>query len=128
MLENYVGISHHLKRDELSVEQNCLFWGMRIIIPSCLRGQLLDDFHASHLGIGKNQGVGEVIRVVARYRCRHREPYQIVQNMRRKLAKKALAKNTLRFFRPIPRRHVLDNSRFLLEMAGSREFSSEHES
>lgn len=41
------------KRNELSVDQNCLFWGIRIIIPSCLRGQLLDDFHASHLGIDK---------------------------------------------------------------------------
>lgn len=42
-----------LKRNELSIEQDCLFWGTRIIIPSHLRGQLLDDFHASHLGIGK---------------------------------------------------------------------------
>ena len=44
---------YFVKRDELAVEQNCLFWGLRIVIPQCLRGRLLDDFHASHLGIVK---------------------------------------------------------------------------
>lgn len=41
------------KRNEIAVEDNCLFWGCRIIIPEVLRGELLDDLHASHLGIVK---------------------------------------------------------------------------
>ena len=44
---------YFIKRDELAVEENCLFWGLRIVIPSNLRRKLLDDFHVSHLGIGK---------------------------------------------------------------------------
>ena len=42
-----------VKRNELSIEENCLFWGVRIVIPDCLRGTVLDDLHASHLGIVK---------------------------------------------------------------------------
>ena len=44
-------IRYFVRRNELSVEENCLFWGYRIVIPENLRGQLLDDFHASHQGI-----------------------------------------------------------------------------
>lgn len=36
---------YFVKRNELSVEQDCMFWGWRIVIPSCLRGQLLESFH-----------------------------------------------------------------------------------
>lgn len=41
------------KRHELSVEQNCLFWGYRIIIPGSLREQILEQLHKTHLGVVK---------------------------------------------------------------------------
>lgn len=37
----------------VSVEENCLFWGYRIIILKILQTNLLNEFHVSHLGIVK---------------------------------------------------------------------------
>ena len=42
---------YHNRRDELSVEHNCLLWGARVIIPSKLRVGVLELLHATHLGI-----------------------------------------------------------------------------
>ncbi|XP_033228821.1 uncharacterized protein K02A2.6-like [Belonocnema kinseyi] len=41
------------KRHEISIEDGCLFWGNRIIIPESLQLGLIKEFHASHLGIIK---------------------------------------------------------------------------
>ena len=39
------------RRTELSVDQNCLLWGLRVIIPENLRSKLLEDLHMEHPGI-----------------------------------------------------------------------------
>lgn len=44
---------YHRKRPELSVDKNCLFWGLRAVIPSNMRPLILRELHASHLGIVK---------------------------------------------------------------------------
>ncbi len=44
---------YYKEKDELSVEEGCLFLGIRIVVPDCLKSQLLNDFHKSHLGIVK---------------------------------------------------------------------------
>jgi len=36
------------KKNELSIENNCLFWGIRIIIPESLRPTILRELHMSH--------------------------------------------------------------------------------
>ena len=36
---------------ELSVEQDCLLWGLRVIIPVRYQEQMLEELHASHPGI-----------------------------------------------------------------------------
>ncbi|XP_070519742.1 uncharacterized protein [Cardiocondyla obscurior] len=41
------------KRLEFSVEKNCLFWGLRAVIPVSLQDLILKELHASHLGIVK---------------------------------------------------------------------------
>ena len=41
------------KRVEISIEDGCLLWGIRAIIPSSLQDQLLDELHVSHIGIVK---------------------------------------------------------------------------
>ncbi|XP_058810405.1 uncharacterized protein K02A2.6-like [Phymastichus coffea] len=41
------------KKDELSLESGCLFWGIRIIIPEKLRAILLRELHMSHMGMVK---------------------------------------------------------------------------
>ncbi|XP_046737564.1 uncharacterized protein K02A2.6-like [Diprion similis] len=44
---------YFVKKNEIAIEGNCLFWGCRVIIPESLRDRLLADLHASHLGIVK---------------------------------------------------------------------------
>lgn len=39
------------RKDEMSIENGCLLWGMRVIIPTCLRKQLLVELHRSHPGV-----------------------------------------------------------------------------
>ena len=43
--------SFFTKRTELSVEQGCVLWGMRVIVPPALRPKLLHDLHQGHLGM-----------------------------------------------------------------------------
>ena len=40
-------------RNELTVHQGCILWGMRVVIPSKLQERVLDQLHDSHLGIVK---------------------------------------------------------------------------
>lgn len=39
------------RRTELSVDQDCVLWGTRVIIPTSLRPNLLLDLHSDHMGI-----------------------------------------------------------------------------
>lgn len=41
------------KRDELSLESNCILWGLRVVIPKKLREPILQQLHESHFGIVK---------------------------------------------------------------------------
>ncbi|XP_056008456.1 uncharacterized protein K02A2.6-like [Ostrea edulis] len=41
------------RRDELTVHNGCLLWGMRVIIPLKLRSHVLNDLHVGHIGIAK---------------------------------------------------------------------------
>ena len=41
----------YIKRNELSVESNCLIWGNRVIIPFHLRNKILTELHENHPGI-----------------------------------------------------------------------------
>lgn len=44
---------YFLKRNELSVEDNCVLWGYRIVIPNSLQSNLLNELHSTHLGVVK---------------------------------------------------------------------------
>ena len=37
------------RSDELSVEENCLLWATRVIIPQKLQSRVLADLHENHL-------------------------------------------------------------------------------
>ncbi|GJQ76464.1 hypothetical protein Trydic_g2177 [Trypoxylus dichotomus] len=45
--------AYFVRRNELTIEQNCIMWGYRIIIPLKLRDMLLREVHSIHLGIVK---------------------------------------------------------------------------
>ena len=39
------------RRFELSVEQDCVFWGLRVAIPKALQDRILEDLHADNPGV-----------------------------------------------------------------------------
>ena len=44
-------IPYYIRRYEITIEQDILLWGERVIIPESLREILLKDLHAEHMGI-----------------------------------------------------------------------------
>lgn len=44
---------YHAKRCELSIDENCLYFRDRVVMPSKQRDKILDLFHETHLGIQK---------------------------------------------------------------------------
>jgi hypothetical protein len=45
--------TYHSKIAELSVEDGCLLWGGRVVIPPILREKIKSELHKEHLGISK---------------------------------------------------------------------------
>ena len=43
----------HNRSKELSIEDNCIMWGNRVVIPPQGRQQLLDELHVAHPGIAR---------------------------------------------------------------------------
>ena len=41
------------KNDELSVEDGCILWGTRVVVPPQLRSRVLYELHEGHPGIGQ---------------------------------------------------------------------------
>lgn len=41
------------RRNEISMEAGCLFWGTRVIIPKKLQSRLLQELHSDHSGISR---------------------------------------------------------------------------
>lgn len=42
-----------IRKNELSIEQGCILWGYRLVIPNKFRDKILTELHVSHLGIVK---------------------------------------------------------------------------
>ena len=49
------------KKDELSVQDGCLLWGCRVIIPSVGREKVLDELHEGHPGVVKMKSLARSI-------------------------------------------------------------------
>ncbi|XP_014215031.1 uncharacterized protein K02A2.6-like [Copidosoma floridanum] len=45
--------AYKLRQLEMTVENDCIMWGHRVVIPESLRQKLLNELHESHWGIGK---------------------------------------------------------------------------
>jgi hypothetical protein len=46
-------LSFSRRQHELTIEQGCILWGGRVVIPTSLRPQILRELHQAHPGIGK---------------------------------------------------------------------------
>lgn len=46
-------LPYYKRKNELTIEQNVLMWGYRVIIPAKFRNKLLDQLHESHQGTTK---------------------------------------------------------------------------
>ena len=42
---------YYTRRDELSAEQGCILWGLRVVIPPALQQQMIHELHHEHVGI-----------------------------------------------------------------------------
>ena len=45
------------RRHELSMEQGCILWGIRVIIPPSLQPQVLEELHHTHAGIVRMKAI-----------------------------------------------------------------------
>ena len=45
------------RRNELMVEEGCLLWGFRVVIPQSLRQKLLQELHKDHPGVTRMKSV-----------------------------------------------------------------------
>ena len=45
------------RRNELTVEEGCLLWGFRVVIPQSLRQKLLQELHKDHPGVTRMKSV-----------------------------------------------------------------------
>ena len=45
------------RKDELSIADGCVMWGLKVVIPSKLRKRVLDELHEGHLGVVKMKNV-----------------------------------------------------------------------
>lgn len=44
---------YFIRRNEISVEQGCLLWGYRLIVPAIFRDSILRELHSTHMGVVK---------------------------------------------------------------------------
>ncbi|PIK46177.1 hypothetical protein BSL78_16969 [Apostichopus japonicus] len=49
------------RRNELSVEDGCLLWGNRVIVPKQGRTQILNELHGSHPGIARMKSLARML-------------------------------------------------------------------
>ncbi len=47
------------RKDQISIESNCLIWGIRVIVPSTLQQQVLKTLHEGHPGIQRMKALAQ---------------------------------------------------------------------
>ena len=45
------------RREELTLENDCVLWGIRVIVPKKLQDRVLEELHQSHIGIAKTKAL-----------------------------------------------------------------------
>ena len=44
---------------ELSTEQGCLMWGIRVLVPPTLQDKVLEELHGGHIGVVKMKALAQ---------------------------------------------------------------------
>ena len=48
---------YFLRRNELTLEEDCVLWGARVIVPKKLQERALEELHTTHFGIAKTKAL-----------------------------------------------------------------------
>ena len=48
---------YHNRRDQLTLEDDCVMWGVRVLVPQRLQQRVLEELHQSHLGIARSKAL-----------------------------------------------------------------------
>ena len=51
---------YHTRRNELTVEANCLLWGRKVIIPEKLQSKVLEELHTPHPGVVRMKSIARI--------------------------------------------------------------------
>ena len=57
---------YHLRKEELTIEDNIVLWGLRVVVPQTLRLTMLNLLHDTHIGVVSYERPGTLTRMVAR--------------------------------------------------------------
>ena len=49
---------YRVRKDQLSVQQGCILWENRVVVPPNLRQKILNELHESHPGIVNMKSIG----------------------------------------------------------------------
>lgn len=47
----------HAKKNELTIDGNCILWGCRVVVPKSLQSPVLTELHTTHLGMVKMKSI-----------------------------------------------------------------------
>ena len=50
----------HKRKDELTVEANCLLWGRKVIVPEKLQSKVLEELHTAHPGVVRMKSIARI--------------------------------------------------------------------
>ena len=53
------------RRNEITLEEGCVLWGIRVVVPEVLRERLLKELHHDHPGMSRMKTVARALCVVA---------------------------------------------------------------
>ena len=51
---------YHKRKDELTVEANCLLWGRKVIVPKKLQNKVLEELHTAHPGVVRMKSIARI--------------------------------------------------------------------
>lgn len=51
---------YFFRREQIHIEHGCLLWGFRVIVLKKLQGAILNEIHASHMGINRCKSIARM--------------------------------------------------------------------